>query len=290
MAHSKEVKKSEERFRNWVFTLNNYTHDDIDRLANPYEQVKYIAYGKEIAPNSGTPHLQGYLCCWEPQRLSFFKKQIPRAHMEPMRGRLQDNDKYVEKEGDLTTWGQKPDQGRRTDIVGLKRKSMEGHHPMDLAIEDEGFTPIVAKFSRFASKLYQHACFKKLRINREVPEVYIRIGPPGTGKSRWLDEQYGLDKWIEAPDNTRKWFDKCELADILVFNDVCCGAVPQLDIFKKLTDRYPFRGAIKGGFTWLKPKVIVFTSNSHPFQLYPGISDFDKAAIERRITKITVVE
>jgi len=55
MAHSKEVKKSEERFRNWVFTLNNYTHDDIDRLANPYEQVKYIAYGKEIAPNSGTP-------------------------------------------------------------------------------------------------------------------------------------------------------------------------------------------------------------------------------------------
>jgi len=39
--------------------------------------------------------------------------------MEPMRGRLQDNDKNVEKEGDLTTWGQKSDQGRRTDIVGL---------------------------------------------------------------------------------------------------------------------------------------------------------------------------
>jgi len=104
--------------------------------------------------------------------------------MEPMRGRWKDNDKYVEKEGDLTTWGQKPDQGRRTDIVGLKRKLIEGHHPMDLAIEDKGFTPKVAKFSRFASELYQHARFKKLRINREVPEVYIRIGPPGTGKSR----------------------------------------------------------------------------------------------------------
>jgi|GEM_PF-6525076 len=79
--------------------------------------------------------------------------------MEPMRGRLQDNDKYVEKEGDLTTWGQKPDQGRRTDIVGLKRKLMEGHHSMDLAIEDEGFTPIVAKFSTFAAESYQHARF-----------------------------------------------------------------------------------------------------------------------------------
>jgi len=36
--------------------------------------------------------------------------------------------------------------------------------------------------------------------------------------------------------------------------------------------------------------VIVFTSNSHPFDWYPGITDFDKAAIERRITEITVVE
>jgi len=210
--------------------------------------------------------------------------------MEPMRGRLQDNDKYVEKEGDLTTWGQKPDQGRRTDIVGLKRKIMEGMHPKNLAIEDEGFTPIVAQFSRFAGELYQHARFKRLRTNREVPEVYIRIGPAGTGKSRWLDEQYGLDKWIEAPDNTGKWFDGCELADILVFNDVCAGSIPPLDIFKKLTDRYPFRGAIKGGFTWLKPKVIVFTSNSFPTDWWPNLNDFDKAAIKRRVTSTVVVK
>jgi len=116
------------------------------------------------------------------------------------------------------------------------------------------------------------------------------MGPPGTGKTRWLDEQFGLDQWIEAPDNTGKWFDGCELADILVFNDVCVGAVPSIDIFKKLTDRYPFRGAIKGGFTWLKPKVIVFTSNSTPSEWYPGMSDFDRAAIDRRITEIIVVE
>jgi len=108
-----------------VFTLNNYTVDNIQRLAQPYKQVKYIAYGKEVAPTTLTRHSQGYICCWEPQRMTFFKRQIPRAHMEPMQGRLQDNDKYVEKEGDLTTWGQKPDQGRRSDIVGLKHKIME---------------------------------------------------------------------------------------------------------------------------------------------------------------------
>ena len=153
--------------------------------------------------------------------------------MEPMRGRLQNSKKYCEKEGKLIEWGQKPDQGRRTDIVGLKRKLMEGHHPMDLAIEDEGFTPIVAKFSRFAQELYQHARFKKLRTNQEIPELYIRIGPAGTGKSRWVDEQYKLDKWVEAPDNTGRWFDGCDLADVLVFNDVSSAAILPFDVLKK---------------------------------------------------------
>jgi len=55
--------KSAEKFRNWVFTLNNYTDEDIARLANPYEQVKFIAYGKEIAPTTETPHFQGYIMC-----------------------------------------------------------------------------------------------------------------------------------------------------------------------------------------------------------------------------------
>jgi len=87
--------------------------------------------------------------------------------------------------------------------------------------------------------------------------------------------------------------DDCHLQSNLAtqkFNDVSFGAILPLDIFKKLTDRYPFRGAIKGGFTWLKPKVIVFTSNSHPRDWYPYATNYDKAAIKRRITKIVVVK
>ena len=67
--------------------------------------------------------------------MTFFKRQIPRAHMEPMRGRFQDNDAYIEKEGDLTTWGQKPDQGQCTDIVCVKCKIQEGARPMDLPLK-----------------------------------------------------------------------------------------------------------------------------------------------------------
>ena len=147
--------KSAGKYRKWVFTLHNYTDDDMKRLANRYEHVRFIAYGNEIAPTTETSHLQGYVCCWDPQPMSFFKRQIPRAHMEPsahmepIRGRLQDNPAYVEKEGDLTTWGQKPDQGRRTDIVGLKRKIVEGAHPTGLAMRGGGLgsRPIFKKFN-----------------------------------------------------------------------------------------------------------------------------------------------
>jgi len=52
----------------------------------------------------------------------------------------------------------------------------------------------IASSKAAADLLYQHARFKNLRVNRDVPEVYIRVGPPGAGKTRWLDEKYGLDK------------------------------------------------------------------------------------------------
>eukprot|EP00965_Chrysotila_dentata_P257610 6212938-Pleurochrysis_carterae.AAC.18 len=44
-------------YRNYVFTKNHYMDEDIDRL--DAAEVKHMIYGKEIAPTTGTPHLQG---------------------------------------------------------------------------------------------------------------------------------------------------------------------------------------------------------------------------------------
>jgi len=48
MAQDKEVKKTEETFRNWVSALNNYTEDDLNRLANPYEHCLQEKKKREI--------------------------------------------------------------------------------------------------------------------------------------------------------------------------------------------------------------------------------------------------
>lgn len=48
----------------WLFVLNNYTDEEV-RLLNERlttnEKVIYFVYGKEVAPSTGTPHLQGFI-------------------------------------------------------------------------------------------------------------------------------------------------------------------------------------------------------------------------------------
>ena len=94
-----------------------------------------------------TPHLQGCICCWEPQSMYFFKRQIPEHICSPWGDACKTMMHALKKKG---TPRQKLDQGRRTDIVELKRKIEQGLHPTDLAMGNDGFIPIVAKFSRFA--------------------------------------------------------------------------------------------------------------------------------------------
>jgi hypothetical protein len=65
---------------------------------------------------------------------------------------------------------------------------------------------------------------KHVMNNRDAPEVYVRIGPPGTGKTKLPDEQYGNTGYAIAPDNTGRWFDGCD-RDVILFDDVENGQV-----------------------------------------------------------------
>ena len=107
---SKEEHKMSDKSRNWCFTLNNYTVEELEGVSK--WPVRYYKYGIEVGA-SGTPHLQGYCVMENAVRLSTMKKMAPRAHWEIMKGSIEQNDKYVEKDGKYFERGEKPMSQKR---------------------------------------------------------------------------------------------------------------------------------------------------------------------------------
>ena len=98
----------------WVFTLNNYTEDDLKFLSSKFSaepEKYYFIYGKEVAPNTGTPHLQGYIKSRVKSKSGPLQKWRPftefapikRAHWERAKGNLESNYLYCSKEGNFRT-------------------------------------------------------------------------------------------------------------------------------------------------------------------------------------------
>ena len=103
-----------------------------------------------------------------------------------------------------------------------------------------------------------------------------------------MDDTYGIGNWFTSPDNNGHWFDNYD-HDVILSDDVETGVIPSSSLFKRLTDRYPIQVSVKGGFITWKPRVIVFTSNSHPKQWWGNLSAYDLGVIERRLTNVEVV-
>lgn len=253
------------------------------------DKLKYVAYGVETCPTTQRIHLQMWAACHKPQRLSGWKKLFPGAHIEQMFGSLEQNDKYCSKESELVVMGQKPNpNGVSSKFLEVKQKVDDGQEVMDIACEPEFFETVIRYRHGFQS-YERHVRKKTKQEDRTMPDVYIRIGPAGTGKTRWMDEKFGLSGWIMAPDNTGQWFDGCD-KDVILFDDVDAKSIMSLSKFKRLTDRYPLQVPVKGGFITWKPKVIVFTSNCHPNLWWDDLTYNDQMAIERRCKEIIVVE
>ena len=91
--------KKEKRYRKWCFTLNNYSSDEEEKLIVFFDdKAKKWIFGHEIAPTTGTPHLQGYVEFKSAKTLSSWKKFNPRISLDTAKGTLLQNFNYCTKE------------------------------------------------------------------------------------------------------------------------------------------------------------------------------------------------
>lgn len=136
------------RAKNWCFTLNNYSQDDIDRLSAARPDISYLIAGKEVG-DSGTPHLQGFFSCATQLRLRAAKALIGEAHLTVARN-VPNSIAYCKKDGDFFEIGQAPPtKGSRSDLELFKTFVQEHDGTPSLATLREHFSDVCAKYPRF---------------------------------------------------------------------------------------------------------------------------------------------
>lgn len=109
--------------RAWCFTVFNPTEEVLERVVALQLQAVRLVVGREKCPDTGTPHLQGYIRFEKSHRFAAVKKLLPDgAHIEPRKGRESQATAYCRKDGDvLVDKGVDVDRGKD----GLKRTRSE---------------------------------------------------------------------------------------------------------------------------------------------------------------------
>lgn len=182
----------------WTWTLNNPTEAEALHLKGLKEGQSYICYGLEIAPETGTPHLQGYVEYKNRVTMTRLKKDIsPRIHVELSQGTGQQNREYCSKDGVFEEYGEmKPEvgQGHRSDLDevvsavarGDSMTSLWRQFPKTMIRYHRGVEQLFLKTSplvRPTLPLFPMETFRWEASMVKVNAVTILWGQPGVGKT-----------------------------------------------------------------------------------------------------------
>lgn len=237
--------------RNIVFTLNNYTNEDIERLRGVADNFAYIIWGKEVG-ESGTPHLQGMAQLKKVTKFNTVKNMIgERAHLEKMRGTAQQARDYCAKDGDFEEHGELRHERQRTDL----RTAIEQLDGVSSIRQAAIVVPeIVIKYPRGVQLLIEAAQPKR----DFKPTVVWLWGLTGTGKTRQAVECESY--YIK--DNT-KWWDGYGHENRIIIDDFD-GSQWDFRTLLRLLDRYEFQGETKGGYVTINSHEIYITCEFKP--------------------------
>lgn len=291
------IKDSQSKY--WIFVYNN--PDDQFNAMDLYSSLKctYLVCQKEVG-DKGTPHIQGYMEFSSARRFSTLKKKCPPFHLEPrakfatassnrhycMKPHENCNCEHCSSSKDKRLDGpweygeiSLSEQGKRNDLLAIKRKFDEGSTQRQVAQEDEHFPVWVKHYKAFI--LYQSLIDDGVR---PVPKVVVIYGLPGVGKTHYINEHFQGSSYIKPTDND--WFDGYDNHKVVLFDEY--EGWISWNLFLRVLDKYPCRVPIKGGFVWFRPETILITCNKHPSKWY-DFKDRPLDALTRRITEWTFI-
>jgi len=247
------------KHRNWIFTLNNYTDADIAAIV--LWVCRYLIFGRESAPTTGTKHLQGYVSFEDQKTLSVLKKKFHgKASFRPARGSPEENKVYCSKEDpDFFEKGTPPvwdpvakgtlEKDRWAEAFQAVKRKAYDEVPMDLLCTK-------LKCIEYAVQRVTASKWDLSTIPGGKPHKWI-YGHPGCGKSRSVREQYP-DAYVKDP--RTPWWDGYNGEEVVIIDDYDKYQVDQSGDMKRWLDLYAVRVQVKGGYMLIRPRLIIVTS------------------------------
>lgn len=280
-------------YRNLVFTINNPDLDD--STIHGYKEPKvhadftYICFQLEEG-KCGTVHWQGY---------AEFRNQISKKNFyrklglgddkcwcTPRDGTSAQARDYCFKDDVTTRWpGQEfgliSSMGERWDIKDIVEKIKIGEYKCERDIfETNPYWHY--KFGRTINRAF--ALYGKRRRAEDMVQVILVIGKSGTGKTRWVHENYP-NIYVKPTDEKGKdWWEGYEGETEVLFDDFR-GEISVGEMLQIL-DRYPKRVSQKGTSCQLRATTFIITTNDEPEHWLNWHSTTEETwnAFNRRIT------
>lgn len=270
--------------RGWVFTLNNYTEDDILTLQSNKDNYRYIVFGKEIAPTTGTPHLQGYIYFEQPKSKKKVRELtgINKLWLDEAKGNPTQNQTYCSKEGMCFEHGSKPKQGHRTDLDTLKDRIINGTTVDEITMEE----PIAYhQYGRTLEKIEDIVHRSKFRTT--MTKCIWITGGTGSGKSHMAYENYTPDTHYNLNTDDKGWWEGYKGQKNVIINDFK-GEIKYSTILQ-LIDKWPYsvprRNRPPMPFT---SETIYITSIMKPQEVYHNLNEKD--GIDQLLRRVTIIE
>nr|DAV89166.1 MAG TPA: Putative viral replication protein [Cressdnaviricota sp.] len=271
-------RKTNTKSRFWCLTINK-PKGQFEELP---DGIRYLVSGIEAAPKTGHIHLQMYIELSAAKPESAVKTMFPGAHVEPRistgihaanycKKGEQSSEEFRKmgtggpnfgKNANFVEFGdcQKVDQprGKRNDLALVAKCIVDGMSLRRAAMQDPAtyirnykgianFRALINKPLDYRPNLKVHLFIGATRLGKTYhARINLKCWPKPVGKGNWFDGYDGHKKVV-----VDEFYGQWPLAEFL-----------------EITDPYNVVVQTKGGHVQFEPDLIVFTTNTHPRDMY----------------------
>lgn len=273
-----ELKELNKASRSAIFTLNNYYEDEVKEINN--WEVKYLIYGFEVAPTTGTPHLQGYVEWHSPKKFSTMKNLNNRIHWynRKLKGTPQQCADYCKKDGKYVERGKISEQGKRNDIdeilIPTCNAIISNKVTLNQVVKEDPRSYHI--FGRTFEKCDQIRD-SELPARSEMPLGLWFYGPTACGKSHkaynYINCKPGDRSRVYVhPIRDKGWWDNYRQQEVIILDEFR-GQIAYEEMLQ-LIDKWPYQVPRRNRTpVEVNSPIIIITSSMSPTMVYGGRAD-----------------